>query len=129
MSQVFDFGGWLPSPPYRVYSKLSNIASPVKTWVFGEEHPDSINDAAMAVKMAESLSDGDIRVIDFPGSYHGGGCGFTFADGHSEIHRWKSSFMVRPVTGVKMALNQAVPPGDTLGKNDIIWWSSMTTVK
>jgi prepilin-type N-terminal cleavage/methylation domain-containing protein/prepilin-type processing-associated H-X9-DG protein len=130
MSQVFDFGQWLPaSAGWKVYSKLSGIRSPSKTWVFGEEHPDSINDAAMAVKMAESTSDPDIRVIDFPGSYHAGGCGFAFADGHSEIHKWKSSFLIKPVTGNKMPLNQPVPAGDILAKNDIVWWSSVTTVK
>jgi prepilin-type N-terminal cleavage/methylation domain-containing protein/prepilin-type processing-associated H-X9-DG protein len=129
MSQVFDFGGWLPNPPYRCYGKLADIRIPVKTWVFGEEHPDSINDAAMAVKMAESLADGDIRVIDFPGSYHAGGCGFCFVDGHAEIHKWKSSFLIRPVTGTKMALNVSVPPNDIAAKNDIIWWSSVTTVR
>jgi hypothetical protein len=26
--------------------------------------------------------------IDIPGTYHNGGCGFDFADGHSETHRW-----------------------------------------
>jgi prepilin-type N-terminal cleavage/methylation domain-containing protein/prepilin-type processing-associated H-X9-DG protein len=129
MSQVFDAGGWLPNPPWRVYGKLADIRLPVKTWVFGEEHPDSINDAAMAVKMAESITDSDIRVIDFPGSYHAGGCGFAFADGHSEIHKWKSSFLIRAVTGVKMALNQPVPPNDIAAKNDILWWSSVTTVR
>ena len=133
MSQVFDFGSWLPSVlvggPWQVYDKLSKVKLPSKTWVLGEEHPDSINDAAMAVKMAESLSDSDIRVIDFPASYHAGACGFAFIDGHSEIHKWKSGFMVRPVTGTKMALNVAVPANDNLAKNDIIWWSSVTTVR
>jgi prepilin-type processing-associated H-X9-DG protein len=27
---------------------------------------------------------------DSPGSSHNGGCGFAFADGHSETHRWIS---------------------------------------
>jgi prepilin-type N-terminal cleavage/methylation domain-containing protein/prepilin-type processing-associated H-X9-DG protein len=135
MSQVFDYGYWLPSllvsgpSGYQVYDKLAKVRLPSKTWVFGEEHPDSINDAAMAVKMAESLSDSDIRVIDFPGSYHAGGCGFAFVDGHSEIHKWKSSFLIRPVTGVKMALNQPVPANDIAAKNDVLWWSSVTTVR
>jgi len=114
---------------YQVYDKLSKVKLPSKTWVFGEEHPDSINDAAMAVKMAESLNDSDIRVIDFPGSYHAGGCGFAFVDGHSEIHKWKSSFLNKPVTGTPMPLNQPVPPNDIAAKNDVIWWSSVTTVR
>jgi prepilin-type processing-associated H-X9-DG protein len=25
---------------------------------------------------------------DAPGTYHNGGCGFSFADGHSETHQW-----------------------------------------
>jgi prepilin-type processing-associated H-X9-DG protein len=26
--------------------------------------------------------------LDVPGTYHNIGCGFAFADGHSETHRW-----------------------------------------
>ena len=29
--------------------------------------------------------------IDWPGTYHNIACGFAFADGHSEIHKWKQS--------------------------------------
>jgi prepilin-type processing-associated H-X9-DG protein len=28
--------------------------------------------------------------FDVPGTYHNGGCGFAFADGHSESHHWQS---------------------------------------
>jgi prepilin-type processing-associated H-X9-DG protein len=28
--------------------------------------------------------------LDAPGTYHNGGCGFAYADGHSESHRWLS---------------------------------------
>jgi prepilin-type N-terminal cleavage/methylation domain-containing protein len=31
MSQVFDFGGWLPAPPYKVYSRLGHIIIPTQT--------------------------------------------------------------------------------------------------
>jgi len=125
MSQAFDFGGWLPNPPYRVYGRTTQIVSPVKTWVFMDEHPDSINDAALAVKMAEP-TDTTAQIIDFPASYHGGSCGMAFADGHSEIHKWKGKTIQAPVsyTG-SMALN--VGAQDSL--SDIIWLSSVTTVK
>jgi prepilin-type N-terminal cleavage/methylation domain-containing protein len=52
MSQVFDTGGWLPPSLFETYGKLSAIRNPAKTWVLIDEHPDSINDAAFAVKMA-----------------------------------------------------------------------------
>jgi prepilin-type N-terminal cleavage/methylation domain-containing protein/prepilin-type processing-associated H-X9-DG protein len=124
MSQVFDHGGWLPSPPYRVYGKIDQIVSPVKTFVLLDEHPDSINDAAFAVQMANPGAT-SARIIDFPASFHGGACGFSFADGHSEIHKWKGSKIKAPVayTGT-MPLN--VYAGDSV--NDVLWMSSVTTV-
>ena len=126
MSQVFDFGGWLGAN-YMKYGKMTEIRRPTETWVLGEEHPDSINDAAFAVQMAVPsmpLTMGDIRIIDFPASYHNGACGFSFADGHSEIHKWHGSRIRPPVTGKLIQLN--IPAGDS--KNDILWLSDVTTV-
>lgn len=65
MSQVFDFGGWLPAARYRTYERDSDIVNPAQTFVFVDEHPDSINDAAFAVQMVED----DARtgnIIDMP---------------------------------------------------------------
>jgi prepilin-type processing-associated H-X9-DG protein len=60
-------------------------------WVFIDEHPDSINDGGFFV-------DTDTPAyVDFPASYHGGACGFSFADGHSEIRKWRSSNTIRGV--------------------------------
>ncbi len=127
MSQVFDNGGWLSaySPgPWRTYGKLSQIVLPAQTWVLVDEHPDSINDAACAVAMALPNAT-TAQIIDFPASYHGGACGFSFADGHSEIHKWKGSKIKAPVlNNGAMPLN--VPAGDSV--QDIVWWSSVTTV-
>jgi len=126
MSQVFDAGSWLPNSLFRTYDKLSSIKVPAKTFVLVDEHPDSINDAAYAVQMAvpsipSTMS--DVRIIDFPASYHNGACGFSFADGHAEIHKWRGSRIRPPVTGQLIPLN--VPAGDS--KNDIFWLSDMTT--
>jgi prepilin-type N-terminal cleavage/methylation domain-containing protein/prepilin-type processing-associated H-X9-DG protein len=127
MSQVFDTGGWLPGSLFETYGKLSAIRNPAKTWVLIDEHPDSINDAAFAVQMAVPSMPGtmgDVRIIDYPASFHGGACGFSFADGHSEIHRWKGSAIQPKVRNVEIPLNQ--PAGDA--RNDIIWISDVTTV-
>ncbi len=127
MSQVFDAGAWLPPSQFMVYDKFSTIRIPSKTWVLIDEHCDSINDAAFAVKMATPLvpsTMGDIRIIDFPASYHNGAGGLSFSDGHSEIHKWRGSRIRPPVTGQMIDLN--IPAGDS--KNDIIWLSDMTTV-
>jgi prepilin-type processing-associated H-X9-DG protein len=124
MSQVFDFGSWLPASSWRVYGKTAHIVNPAKTWVLVDEHPDSINDAACAVQMAKEGAT-SAQIIDFPASYHGGACGLSFADGHSEIHKWIGKTIKAPVkyTGT-MSLN--VPAGDSV--KDIVWWSSVTTV-
>ncbi len=123
MSQVFDYGGWLPSPPYRTYSRLAHIVNPTQTWVLVDEHPDSINDAACAVQMIRpDAKTGNI--IDFPAAYHNGAAGFSFADGHSEIHRWVGGKIKTFGRGSNTGLN--VPAGDSL--IDAKWWSSVTTV-
>jgi prepilin-type N-terminal cleavage/methylation domain-containing protein/prepilin-type processing-associated H-X9-DG protein len=128
MSQVFDFGGWLPNPPYKVYSRIGHIVNPTQTWVEIDEHPDSINDAACAVQMADpSTPDGSVKIIDFPASYHNGAAGLSFADGHSEIHQWKGSTIKQPVTYGKKTLALNVPAKDSA--NDVRWWSQNTTVK
>ena len=51
-------------------------------WVLIDEDPVGLNDAAFAFNMASPIWQ------DCPGSYHAGGCGFAFADGHSETHKW-----------------------------------------
>lgn len=123
MSQVFDYGSWLPAPPYRTYGRLDHIVNPTQTWVMVDEHPFSINDAACAVQIV--LPDAKSgNIIDFPASYHNGAAGFSFSDGHSELHQWKGSKIKTFGRGSNTGLN--VPAGDSL--NDAKWWSRMTTV-
>jgi len=31
-------------------------------------------------------------IVDYPASYHNGAGGVAFADGHSEIHRWRDRY-------------------------------------
>ena len=66
------------------------------SWVFVDEHPDSINDAAFYVN--PYLKGAADLWIDTPGNFHGEACTFSFADGHAEIKRWseaRTSFPVR----------------------------------
>jgi len=123
MSQVFDWGRWLPGSKCRVYARSAQIVNPVKTWVLLDEHPDSINDAACAVEFAEPTAT-SARIIDYPASFHNGASGLSYADGHSDIHRWKGSKIKPPATGNPIQL--IVDAGDSL--KDIIWWSEFTSV-
>jgi prepilin-type N-terminal cleavage/methylation domain-containing protein/prepilin-type processing-associated H-X9-DG protein len=124
MSQVFDYGNWLPASQWRVYGKTSDIVNPVQTWVLVDEHPDSINDAACAVQIAKPGAT-TAQIIDFPATYHNGASGMSFADGHADIHRWIGSKIKAKAT-YNGSLSLNVPAGDSV--RDVIWWSENTTV-
>lgn len=77
---------------YKHVSKTTEltIPGPSMTWVYVDEHPDSINDAGFFSPNATSS-------IDLPASYHNGACGFAFADGHSEVKKWITGQTKQPV--------------------------------
>jgi len=53
-------------------------------WLTLDESPYSINDAGFAVSAAIP------KWVDYPGVWHNRGCGFSFCDGHAEIHKWQN---------------------------------------
>ena len=126
MSQVFGFGGFLPAANWRTYDKMTAIAIPTKTFVFVDEHPDGINDAAFAVQCQGADNPSTAIIIDYPASFHGGACGFAFADGHSEIHKWRGSKIKAPAKYKNFALSLNVPAEDSW--LDVSWIAENTTV-
>ena len=72
--------------PWLTYGKFSNIRAPgpAMLWILVDEDVNNLNDAAFAFGMEHP------QWFDVPGTYHNGGCGFAFADGHSESHHWQS---------------------------------------
>ena len=77
--------------PWATFGKTTDTSAPgpSKLWVLVDEDAWGLNDAAFAFGMQEP--NGVPQWFDFPGTYHNGGCGFAFADGHSESHRWLST--------------------------------------
>ncbi len=78
------------------FFKTSDFRRASLTWVFNDEHPDSINDG---IQYTATSSGEDNTWSDLPASFHNLACAFTFADGHSEIHKWLNIKTDRPVTG------------------------------
>jgi len=72
--------------PWRTFGKATDTGAPgpSKLWVLVDEDVISLNDAALCFGMEQPIW------YDSPGSVHNGGCGFAFADGHSEAHHWLS---------------------------------------
>jgi prepilin-type N-terminal cleavage/methylation domain-containing protein/prepilin-type processing-associated H-X9-DG protein len=99
--------------PYATFGRFSDFAicSASDIWVFLDDDPWTINDAAAAVIAA--MPD----FVDYPTPFHDNACAFGFADGHSEIHKWKSSLFI----------HNGVPPRTTakpgLEYNDWYWWA------
>jgi prepilin-type N-terminal cleavage/methylation domain-containing protein/prepilin-type processing-associated H-X9-DG protein len=77
-------------------SDLSN-PGPVNVIVFLDEHGDGINDAVFACKYGQPV--GQHQWQDLPATYHNRASSFSFADGHSEIHRWMDPRTIIPVLG------------------------------
>jgi prepilin-type processing-associated H-X9-DG protein len=93
------------------------VPAPGKTWLVLDEHPDSINDGYF-------INNPDAGAWqDIPASYHNGACGFSFADGHSEIKKWLSRSS--KYTAVKYAYPTIVN-FDANGRGDFNWYKERT---
>jgi len=100
---------------FRVFMKLSdfNLPGPSSTWIFDDEHPDSINDEALGMRMPSSKSPNTaVAWDDVPSCLHsfsgnkGAGMGlgaFSFADGHAEMHKWTDPTWQSPVEKINPA--------------------------
>lgn len=97
-------GGWPWAAPYMIYSKLSMLVSPKgppdKIFVFLDMREDIINWSNYMTDMAGYNPPNSAAYQysgDMPGIYHNNGCGFSFADGHSELHRWRDAATCIPL--------------------------------
>jgi prepilin-type processing-associated H-X9-DG protein len=77
------------------FRKLTDITRPIEFFVFIDESADTINDAFFRVDMGSAQTP-----LDTPATYHGFLGNLSFADGHGESHRWRSS---SPGSGVDWA--------------------------
>jgi prepilin-type N-terminal cleavage/methylation domain-containing protein/prepilin-type processing-associated H-X9-DG protein len=103
-------------PQYRQYLKQAQVRRPAKTWLTIDEHPDSVNDGYFINNPAAT------GWQDIPASYHNGACGFSFADGHSEIKKWRSA-------ASKYGIQYSYPnikPFDAAGRADFAWYLERT---
>ena len=130
MNQMFrasdaDGAVWSPSPPWRIYPKTTAMTDPqpCNLWVFIDEDPDSVNDGSFAIRMATSLT--ATMWQDGPANYHGGACGFAFADGHSEIHKWRDPRTL----GYKTTYSKGYPIGLQSNNPDIAWLNEHASAK
>jgi len=104
--------------PFRTFGKMSDFggnAGPAQIWVLLDEDQYSLNDGGFAVNMLTA------EWIDFPGTYHSMGGGFAFADGHSEIHKWRD--------GRTQVVNGNVGRRNVPGSQDWQWIKDRTSAR
>ncbi|MFO1514189.1 MAG: prepilin-type N-terminal cleavage/methylation domain-containing protein [Verrucomicrobiota bacterium] len=99
-------------PSYNTYTKLSQIVTqpPSQGFVILDEREDSIDDGYFWTSM-----DPDIWG-NMPASYHGQAGSFSFADGHSEIRKWKDGRTSLPINAGSSKFYISQP-----GNQDIKW--------
>ena len=90
MNIYFGYETWTPG--YLIYYKTSDLTrpGPVNTFVFLDEGL-SINNGMFGTDM-DTYDPNDMankRTTDVPAPYHDNAGSFSFADGHSEIHKWR----------------------------------------
>ncbi|HZQ45417.1 MAG TPA: type II secretion system protein [Verrucomicrobiae bacterium] len=111
--------GWAS---YTWAKKMSDLSRPGPTmsWLFMDEHPDSIDDGILYTDALETTGNGVFT--EFPSSDHNRGCGISYADGHAEIHQWQNSQTIRPI---KYVTQQQIT---VFGDLDLVWLAQHTPV-
>jgi prepilin-type N-terminal cleavage/methylation domain-containing protein/prepilin-type processing-associated H-X9-DG protein len=123
LGELMKDGISLLSPEYKQHIKSTDFQSPASIFVALDEHPDSINDGMFwnPPNLSETK-----EWSDLPASSHNGAAGFAFADGHSEIHKWKEA-----ATKSRKVNREGWFPGLTLSgsKADYQWVAEHSTVR
>jgi prepilin-type N-terminal cleavage/methylation domain-containing protein/prepilin-type processing-associated H-X9-DG protein len=115
------------NPGYMVFSKMSQLTGATlgasDAFVFCEENMCSLDDGYLQVNSASPI------YPNVPGSYHRKTCGFSFADGHVEAHRWMTGDLPGFVTKYYDTKSTATSLADTGAKNNVdwLWFTSHAT--
>ena len=125
--QYYNLGSM---PAYKIYTKFAELSNPgaSKIFLLIDEREDAINWGNFLTDMTGySPSSPDLyELLDLPASYHGNACGFSFADGHCEIHRWRDS-RTMPVLNTGGVIFDGNTPMSCPGNQDVAWLQDHTT--
>jgi prepilin-type N-terminal cleavage/methylation domain-containing protein/prepilin-type processing-associated H-X9-DG protein len=113
----------LNNPGYVQFFKTFTIPRPSDIFVFLDEHPDSIDDGYFLNRDSATPTWNDL-----PASYHDGAASFSFADGHSEHHRWHNASTKQPPRAYAInapPLPMAIPDGT----QDFSWVLSRMSIE
>ncbi|MCX6929372.1 MAG: prepilin-type N-terminal cleavage/methylation domain-containing protein [Verrucomicrobia bacterium] len=121
-------GGWAFADPYMIYSKLGAITVPTKIFVFLDMREDRVNWSNFMMDMTGYAPPDPSKYTftsDLPGMYHNRAAGFSFADGHSEMQKWKDPRTTPPLQtgGDPLAVSSTPAPNSV----DVAWLQDKST--
>ena len=117
-----------PGPGYsgwKAYRMLTDFVNPgpSRTFVMVDEREDSINDGYFVADMTGYPDQpGSWLRVDYPASYHNRAAGFSFADGHAEIHRWRDARTMPNVQTKDLDLGSTAKRSQDGSNNQDIFW-------
>jgi len=120
------FIGWnFWEPEYKAFFKLGDLADPGNTFVILDECA-GINDGFFATHMSgyDPRDPNQWEFGDIPATYHNNAGSFSFADGHSEIHKWRDQRTAAASRKLPVPLSTPLP-----NDVDIDWVMSKATYK
>jgi prepilin-type N-terminal cleavage/methylation domain-containing protein/prepilin-type processing-associated H-X9-DG protein len=95
------------NPTYVQFFTSADLNDPANIFVFLDEHPDTINDGFFVNRLD------DYKWGNLPASYHNNAANLSFADGHTEAHRWRVGSTIKPAQpGGAGGTFDASPPAD-----------------
>jgi prepilin-type processing-associated H-X9-DG protein/prepilin-type N-terminal cleavage/methylation domain-containing protein len=87
-------GGDQPASPAHPVPRMTTSdllnPRPEKTFVFIEEHEESVWSSSFLVSPRSKLAAASVSWLSTPADRHQQGCNITFADGHAEYWKWYS---------------------------------------
>ncbi len=117
-------------PNYRIFVKFSdlNVPGPSTIFLFLDEREDAINWGNFLTSMTgySPRAAGSYALLDLPASYHGNSGGFSFADGHSEIHRWRDSRTMPNLNTSGGVIFDGNTPVASANNQDVAWLQDHT---
>ena len=116
---------------YRAFTKLSDFSvstlSASSAFIWCEENMCSMNDGYLQIHANPTSP----IYPDVPSSYHDKVCGFSFADGHAEAHKWTTGdlpgYVIKYYNTKQPASN--LPATGGIINVDWVWFTTHATVK
>jgi prepilin-type N-terminal cleavage/methylation domain-containing protein/prepilin-type processing-associated H-X9-DG protein len=92
MNGYMGYTNQADTPGFMSFHKTTSLTKlpAADAFVFVDERDDAVDDGFFALNMEENF------MRNFPSDFHGGVGSITYADGHAELHRWRSDELHSP---------------------------------